>query len=91
MQGVALQPEGDLRSPRRYNGALGCVRQILRQEGLGGLYRGLSTSYLGTVETVVYLVVYEKFKQLYQQMFAGVNRRDSTAWDAFPAIHLASD
>lgn len=82
MQVAALQPEDAQSSPRRYNGALQCVRQILRQEGLGGLYRGLSASYLGTVETMVHLVVYEEFKQLYHQMFAGVSRRDGTVWHA---------
>ncbi len=74
MQVVALEDAQS--SPRPYNSALECVRQILRQEGLGGLYRGLSASYLGTVETMVHLVVYEQFKQLYH----GMDRHDGTVW-----------
>lgn len=37
---------------------------MLRKEGIAGLYRGLSASYLGTVETVLYLVLYERLKKL---------------------------
>ncbi|EUC39655.1 hypothetical protein COCMIDRAFT_41854 [Bipolaris oryzae ATCC 44560] len=35
---------------------------MVAQEGIKGLYRGLSASYLGTVETALHLVVYEKLK-----------------------------
>ncbi len=44
---------------RRYKNSLDCVRQVVRQEGIRGLYRGLSASYLGTVETALHLVLYE--------------------------------
>ncbi|KAF9493949.1 mitochondrial carrier [Pleurotus eryngii] len=79
MQIIALQPPGGQHSPRHYNSALGCVQQILRQEGL-------SASYLGTVETMVHLVVYEEFKQFYQQALAGVDPRDGMAWHALIGI-----
>lgn len=54
---------------RRYKNGFDCVRQILRQEGVGGLYRGLSASYLGSIETVIHLVLYERLKVLYGQAF----------------------
>lgn len=50
---------------RQYNGSFDCVRQVLRKEGIAGLYRGLSASYLGTVETVLHLVLYERLKKLF--------------------------
>ncbi|KAF6807188.1 mitochondrial carrier protein rim2 [Colletotrichum plurivorum] len=49
---------------RQYEGSLDCAQQVLRKEGIAGLYRGLSASYLGTVETVLHLVLYERLKQL---------------------------
>lgn len=42
---------------RRYRNSLDCVRQVLRHEGLKGLYKGLSASYLGSVETALHLVM----------------------------------
>ncbi|WQF89380.1 Putative mitochondrial carrier protein [Colletotrichum destructivum] len=54
---------------RQYKGSLDCVQQVLQKEGIPGLYRGLSASYLGTVETVLHLVVYERLKILFQSPF----------------------
>ncbi|OOQ89229.1 mitochondrial substrate/solute carrier [Penicillium brasilianum] len=47
---------------RRYKNSLDCVRQVLRQEGIRGLYKGLSASYLGSLETALHLVLYERIK-----------------------------
>lgn len=44
-----------------------CVRQVIRHEGIRGLYRGMSASYLGTVETALHLVLYEKLKTVFSQ------------------------
>lgn len=66
---------------RRYKNSLDCVRQVLRQEGIGGLYRGLSASYLGTIETALHLVLYERLKLLYSGALGGINMRNSTTWD----------
>ncbi|OHE90232.1 hypothetical protein CORC01_14470, partial [Colletotrichum orchidophilum] len=33
---------------RQYKGSFDCVQKVLRKEGIPGLYRGLSASYLGT-------------------------------------------
>jgi len=40
------------------------VKEVLRNDGIFGFYRGLSASYVGASETVVYFVIYEKLKQL---------------------------
>jgi solute carrier family 25, member 33/36 len=57
------------KNPRRYKNSWECTRQILRQEGIVGLYKGLSASYLGTVETMLHLVLYERLKTLYSTAF----------------------
>ena len=46
----------------RYRNSLDCVTQVLRQEGIPGLYRGLSASFLGAAETTLHLVLYEQMK-----------------------------
>ena len=51
--------EADQVTARRYKNSLDCVRQLVRQEGIRGLYRGLTASYLGMAETVLHLVLYE--------------------------------
>jgi solute carrier family 25 protein 33/36 len=47
---------------RRYKNSLDCVRQVLRQEGVRGFYRGLGVSYLGAGETALHLTLYEQLK-----------------------------
>jgi solute carrier family 25 protein 33/36 len=47
---------------RQYRNSLDCVKQVFRAEGPRGFYRGLTASYLGTIETTVHLVLYEQFK-----------------------------
>ena len=37
--------------------------QILRVEGIRGLYKGLSASYLGVSESTIQWVLYEQFKR----------------------------
>ncbi|EEP78257.1 conserved hypothetical protein [Uncinocarpus reesii 1704] len=46
----------------QYRNSLDCIRQILRNEGLRGLYRGLGASYLGVIETTLHLTAYERIK-----------------------------
>lgn len=50
-------------SGRQYNNALDCVRQTVRHEGIRGLYRGLSASYLGASESTLQWVLYEQAKR----------------------------
>lgn len=71
---------------RRYKNSLDCVRQVLRQEGLGGLYKGLSASYLGSVETALHLVMYERLKTIMQKSLGSpegketATQKEITSW-----------
>lgn len=40
------------------------IRMIYSTDGLRGFYRGLSASYVGSMETALYFVMYEKMKLL---------------------------
>ncbi|KAI9229218.1 MAG: mitochondrial carrier protein [Piptocephalis tieghemiana] len=46
-----------------YSSSFDCLRTVLKQEGLRGLYRGLSASYLGVAEGTLQWVVYEQMKR----------------------------
>ena len=50
------------RSP--FGGSVAMIRKIVREEGLRGLYKGLSASYLGVTETTIQWVLYERLKRL---------------------------
>ena len=52
---------GTLRN-RQYKNSLDCIRQTVRAEGIRGLYRGLSASYLGVTESTLQWVLYEQMK-----------------------------
>ncbi|THV88614.1 carrier protein Rim2p/Mrs12p [Aureobasidium pullulans] len=47
---------------RKYKNALDCTLQTVRSEGIRGLYRGLSASYLGVTESTLQWVLYERMK-----------------------------
>lgn len=49
-------------SSRVYKNSLDCVSQTIRKEGIGGLYRGLSASFLGVSEITLQWVLYEQMK-----------------------------
>lgn len=68
---------------RRYKNSYDCVKQILKEEGIRGMYKGMSASYLGVAESTLQWVLYEYFK-------AGLVRREEkivqsgrekTVWD----------
>jgi len=48
---------------RHYRNALDCVKKTVRTEGIRGLYRGLSASYLGVSESTLQWVLYEQAKR----------------------------
>ena len=70
-------------SVRQYKNSLDCIRQTLRNEGVRGLYRGLSASYLGVSESTLQWVLYEQMK-LYlsrrQERLLALGQK-STIWD----------
>lgn len=47
---------------RQYKNSWDCVKQTVRHEGIRGLYKGLSASYLGVVESASQWVLYEQMK-----------------------------
>eukprot|EP01135_Chromosphaera_perkinsii_P003125 Nk52_evm14s236 gene=Nk52_evmTU14s236 len=59
---VQLEESSSLR--RQSVTSWGIIRQIFREEGIRGFYRGLTASYMGISETALQFVVYEKFKTL---------------------------
>jgi solute carrier family 25 protein 33/36 len=71
---------------RRYKNSLDCVQQVLRQEGVRGLYKGLSASYLGSVETALHLVLYERLKSMLNKSLGSpdgketATQREITSW-----------
>lgn len=40
------------------------IKQIMRQEGIRGFYKGLSASYLGVTEGTIQWVLYERLKRI---------------------------
>ncbi|KAF2109334.1 mitochondrial carrier domain-containing protein [Lophiotrema nucula] len=66
---------------RRYKNSWDCARQVLGQEGIRGMFRGLSASYLGTVETALHLVLYEQLKVVYNRSLRRVNAPANSAWN----------
>ena len=50
------------------DGSLSTIRDIFRQEGVRGFYKGLSASYLGVTEGTIQWVLYERLKSLSQSV-----------------------
>jgi solute carrier family 25 protein 33/36 len=48
---------------RIYTNSFNCTLNILKQEGLKGLYKGMSASYLGVAEGTIQWVIYENLKK----------------------------
>ncbi|KAJ5677514.1 Mitochondrial carrier protein RIM2 [Penicillium maclennaniae] len=71
---------------RRYKNSLDCLQQVLRQEGIRGLYKGLSASYLGSAETALHLVLYERLKTMLHSSLGSpdgqdtATQREITSW-----------
>ncbi|KAG0232057.1 hypothetical protein BGW42_008491 [Actinomortierella wolfii] len=60
---MQLQQEG----VRQYRNSLDCIVQILKMEGIRGLYKGLSASYLGVAEGTIQWVIYEHLKTTFAE------------------------
>ncbi|KAL9030345.1 MAG: hypothetical protein Q9196_001520 [Gyalolechia fulgens] len=70
-------------SARQYRNSLDCVRQTVRAEGVRGLYRGLTASYLGVTESTLQWFLYEQGKVYLGRREARLvaSGRDPTTWD----------
>lgn len=68
---------------RRYRNSVDCVAQIVRGEGVAGLYKGMSASYLGVVESTMQWMLYEQMKAALARREARIaaSGRDKTALD----------
>ncbi|TGZ85469.1 mitochondrial carrier [Ascodesmis nigricans] len=76
---------GAVGKTRQYKNSVDCVRQVVREEGIKGLYRGLTASYLGVVESSLQWVLYERAKTYLQRRKDRIiaSGREETAWDGF--------
>lgn len=52
----------ELGKERQYKNSWDCIKQTVRHEGVRGLYKGLSASYLGVTESTLQWVMYEQMK-----------------------------
>lgn len=70
-------------SVRQYRNSIDCVMQTLRAEGIRGLYRGLSASYLGVSESTLQWVLYEQMKLYLSRRRANLDQsgRTPNTWD----------
>ncbi|KAI0476412.1 mitochondrial carrier [Xylariaceae sp. FL0804] len=70
-------------SARRYRNSWDCVRQVLRDEGPRGFFKGLSASYLGVTESTLQWMMYEELKSQLRrrQRRVELSGRDKTWWD----------
>lgn len=68
---------------RQYRNSYDCVRQVVRDEGIKSLYRGMSASYLGVVESTMQWMLYEQMKVSLARREASIIRsgREKTVWD----------
>lgn len=60
---------------RPYTSSWLCIQEILRTEGVRGMYKGLSASYLGVTEGTIQWTLYERLKRL----TGGIDHRNGVA------------
>ncbi|KAK5656526.1 hypothetical protein OQA88_4503 [Cercophora sp. LCS_1] len=68
---------------RQYKNSWDCIKQILRNEGIRGMYKGMSASYLGVAESTLQWMMYEQLKQSLaaREERIQLSGRGKTAWD----------
>ncbi|KAJ3574638.1 hypothetical protein NPX13_g4299 [Xylaria arbuscula] len=74
--------KGDV-GARRYRNSWDCIRQVLRDEGPRGFFKGLSASYLGVTESTLQWVMYEELKRRLRlrEEHLVASGRERTWWD----------
>ncbi|KAI9026874.1 mitochondrial carrier domain-containing protein [Hyaloraphidium curvatum] len=78
LQSDAAGPDGV--AHRKYRNSWHCLQMVLKEEGVRGLYKGLSASYLGIAESTIQFVTYEWLK-------AKLRERRIGYADPTPGIH----
>ena len=68
---------------RQYKNSYDCVKQVIRDEGVRSLYKGMSASYLGVVESTMQWMLYEQLKAalVRREMEVVRSGREKTWWD----------
>ena len=68
---------------RRYKNSWDCIRQVVQQQGIQGLYKGMSASYLGVTESALQWVLYEEMKKglVKREERIIASGRPKTLWD----------
>ncbi len=68
---------------RQYKNSWDCIKQILRNEGIHGLYKGMSASYLGVAESTLQWMMYEQMKRSLARREERIvlSGRERTWWD----------
>ncbi|OWB57676.1 hypothetical protein B5S28_g3640 [[Candida] boidinii] len=56
----------DKSTVKQYKNSFDCVNKIFKNEGFFALYRGLSASYLGSIESTLQWILYEQMKNAIQ-------------------------
>ncbi|CAI8504020.1 unnamed protein product [Hanseniaspora opuntiae] len=69
--------KGKTASDKIYKNSWDCITKILKNEGIRGLYKGLSASYLGSVEGVLQWILYEQIKLVLETANQKDNEADS--------------
>ncbi|KAM7205677.1 mitochondrial carrier protein RIM2 [Rhypophila sp. PSN 637] len=69
---------------RRYKNSWDCIKQVLRNEGIKGMYKGMSASYLGVAESTLQWTMYERMKKTLAQREERIvlSGRERTWWDS---------
>ncbi|EDO16882.1 hypothetical protein Kpol_1024p36 [Vanderwaltozyma polyspora DSM 70294] len=49
---------------RKYKNSYDCLKSVVRNEGVTALYKGLSASYLGSIEGILQWLLYEQMKHM---------------------------
>ncbi|KXS11659.1 mitochondrial carrier [Gonapodya prolifera JEL478] len=71
---MQLQSGGE----RQYRNSFHCFQSVLKNEGVRGLYKGTSASYLGISESTIQFVLYEWLKKLYRDRRRSEKRPPTT-------------
>lgn len=75
----------DKSGTRQYKNSLDCIKSVIQNEGVLGLYKGLSASYLGSVEGILQWILYEQMKRIIKersiQKFGHINEGEKNTSD----------
>ncbi|SCU88035.1 LAFA_0E10308g1_1 [Lachancea sp. 'fantastica'] len=72
---------------KQYQSSWDCLKHILRHEGFLGLYKGLSASYLGSVEGILQWLLYEQMKHVIKmrsiEKFGNISEGEKSGTEQF--------